>query len=168
MSNFTRLPSVLVVTGAKMELELQLTDDQWGLISDLFENPDPNPEGGRPRCDSRLCVEGILWILRTGARWRDMPICFPSGPTCWRRHKQWTEEGVWDKAWSRLLGKLDRKGKVDHDETMADATFASAKKGAKTLVRQNPAKEPKPWFSSTVTACRWDVRSPQPAETMCV
>ena len=165
MSQFTRCSTVLVVTGARMELELQLTDDQWGQISDLFENPDPNPEGGRPRCDSRLCVEGILWVLRTGARWRDMPVVFPSGATCWRRLKEWTEDGIWDKAWSRLLRKLDRDGSVDRDESMADATFASAKKGVKTLARQSPEKEPKPWFSSTAMAYHWDVPSQQPAET---
>ena len=140
MSHFTRDLPRLVMTGARMELELQLTDEQWELIADLFEGPSRKGEAGRPRCPSRLCVEGILWILRTGARWCDMPPVFPSGTTCWRRHKQWTEDGTWDRAWARLLRKLDRQGLIDHEQSMADATFSSAKKGVKMLGRQNPAK----------------------------
>ena len=165
MSQFTRCSTILVDTGARMELELQLTDEQWGQISELFENPDPNPAGGRPRCSARLCVEGILWVLRTGARWRDMPIGFPSGPTYWRRLKQWTEDGTWDQAWSRLLRKLDRNGSVDHSESMADATFASAKKRVKTSARPSPEKELKRCFSLMAMACHWGAPSLQPAET---
>lgn len=56
----------------------QLTDEQWSLISDLFAVPTPNPRGGRPRADVRQCLEGILWVLRSGARWKDLPRSLPS------------------------------------------------------------------------------------------
>ena len=165
MPTAARLSSVEGSTGTRMEPNSQLTDEQWRLISDLFTNPDANPAGGRPRVAPRDCVEGILWVLRTGARWRDLPGCFPSPATCWRRLKQWTEDDVWDKAWGRLLRKLDRQGKVDREESMADATFSSAKKGVNTSARQNLAKEPRPWFLSTETDCHLVARFPQPAET---
>ena len=115
---------------SRKEPELQLTDEQWLLIADLFSDPPPSEKGGRPRRTARDCVEGILWVLRTGARWRDLPRYFPSSPTCWRRFKAWTEAGIWKMAWARLLRNLDRRGRIRWQEAMADGTFSSAKKGA--------------------------------------
>ena len=74
--------------GSRMEpvaclVSSQLTDEQWRLISDLFAAAKPNPHGGRPRADPRQCLEGILWVLRSGARWKDLPRSFPSYVTCW-------------------------------------------------------------------------------------
>jgi transposase len=108
----------------------QLTDEQWLLISDVFPVPVPDPRGGRPRTDARRCLEGILWVLRSGARWKDLPRSFPSYVTCWRRFVEWSSAGVWDQAWRRLVEQLDRRGDVDWEQGFADGTFASAKKGA--------------------------------------
>jgi transposase len=123
------------VAGSRMEpdsnpAQPQLTDEQWLLISDLFKVPTPDPRGGRPRTDVRRCLEGILWVLRSGARWKDLPRSFPSYVTCWRRFVEWSDDGVWDQAWRRLVEMLDRQGQVDWEQGFADGTFASAKKGA--------------------------------------
>ena len=136
-------------TGSRMEPEYELTDEQWNLIADLFPNPKPSPKGGRPRVTPRACVEGIIWILRTGARWRDLPKRFPSKATCWRRMDAWSKAGIWEKAWGRLARALDRQGKVHRDEHFADGSFAPAKKGANALARQSEAKGPKYWSSLT-------------------
>jgi transposase len=116
--------------GSRTEPELQRADEQWLLIADLFAEEPPSEKGGRPRRAPRECVEGILWVLRSGARWKDLPAHFPSPPTCWRRFKAWTEAGTWKKAWARLLRKLDRRGRIHWEEAFADGTFSSAKKGA--------------------------------------
>ena len=129
----------------------QLTDEQWLLIEDLFRNPQPSPKGGRPLRGSRSCVEGVLWVLRTGARWKDLPRDFPSPATCWRRHRSWTESGVWEQAWARLLRILDRQGELDFEETTADGTFSSAKKGVPRSERPNVAKEPRSWSTERGT-----------------
>jgi transposase len=120
--------------GSRMEPEPQLTDEQWLLIADLFRNAPPGPQGGRPRVAPRACVEGILWVLRSGARWKDLPQRFPSYPTCWRRLKEWTALGLWRKAWTRLLRKLTDLGEIQWDEAIADGMFSPAKKGAKALI----------------------------------
>ena len=140
----------------------QLTDEQWLLISDLFKVPKPDPRGGRPRADVRRCLEGILWVLRSGARWKDLPRSFPSYVTCWRRFAEWSDDGVWDQAWRRLVALLDQQGQVDWEEGFADGTFASAKKGAISLVQPSVARAPSSCSWSMAPACRWPSMSIAP------
>jgi transposase len=88
-------------------------------------------------------LEGVLWILQTGARWKDLPERYPSPSTCWRRLKEWTESGAFDAAWEHLLGKLDRLRGVNWEHAIADGTFSPAKKGEPQLVRPKREKEPR-------------------------
>ena len=148
--------------GSRTEPEHELTDEQWLLIVDLFPHRPPSAKGGRPRLEPRCCVEGILWVLRTGARWKDLPERFPSPATCWRRHKAWTEAGIWQEAWARLLRTLDRHGRFDREESIADGTFSPAKKGAIASARRSAAREPRSWSSRTAAACPSRQRSPAP------
>jgi transposase len=119
-------------TGSRTEPKPQLTDEQWLLIADLFPHEPPSPLGGRPPIPPRPCLEGILWVLRSGARWKDLPMHFPSPSTCWRRLRDWAAWGIFQKAWARLLGKLDGLGRINWEEAMADGTFSPAKKGVPT------------------------------------
>jgi len=83
--------------------------------------------GGRPWKDSRRVLEGILWIARSGARWKDLPPEYPSPSTCWRRLRDWAEQAVWLTIWRTFLGELNRKGRLDWGEAFLDGSFASAK-----------------------------------------
>jgi transposase len=108
-----------------------LTDKQWSRIEQFFPKPKRRRDGrGRPWASNRGCCEGILWVARNGAPWRELPKPYPSGPTCWRRLRTWEEQGVWRKAWQQLLAELDRRQLLDWNETFLDATFIVAKKGA--------------------------------------
>ena len=129
-------------TGSRTAPQPFLTDSQWNLIRDLFENPDTSPLGGRPRVEPRACLEGIIWILKTGAQWKYLPDQYPSSSTCWRRLKEWTERGLLEQAWQRLVHQHDQRGRLQWKQMIGDATFSSAKKGAKTLVEQRSAKAP--------------------------
>ena len=126
---------------SRTEPRFELTDAQWFVIEDLFPRPAVSRRGGRPRIPPRECLEGVLWILRTGARWKDLPNIFPSPPTCWRRLKEWTEAGVFQQAWARLLRTLDRLGKIDWEQALADGSFARAKKGAHLSGKPSAARE---------------------------
>ena len=64
-------------TGSRKEPEPQLSDEQWLLIADLFPQREMTAAGGRPMVDARLCLEGILWVLMTGAGWKDLPNHLP-------------------------------------------------------------------------------------------
>lgn len=141
----------------------ELSDEQWSLIADLFSERPAGRQGGRPRVDARRCFDGIVWVLRSGARWKDLPRSFPSYPTCWRRFVEWTAAGVWEKAWRRLVRTLDARGAIDWEESFADGTFSPAKKGGIWSARPNAAREPRSWSSPRVEACRWPSTSPAPA-----
>ena len=110
-----------------------LTDAQWLLIADLFPDPPVTSKGGRPRVVSRRCLEGVLWMLTSGSRWKDLPERYPSPSTCWRRHRDWTRNGAFQAAWDRLLGKLDRLKRVNWEEAIGDGSFSRAKRGVTTL-----------------------------------
>ncbi len=117
-----------------------LTDEQWERIAPLLPKHQPSPKGGRPWVDDRECLEGILWLLRSGARWRDIPVDLPSGSTCWRRLRDWAGEGVLQELHAVLLQELDDLGKLDLEELLADAIFIRAKKGAPTLEKPRLAR----------------------------
>src|ERR1700744_2427781 len=81
-------------------LEVMITDAQWAKLEDLLPEPRRRRDGkGRPQACNRACLEGILWVLRTGARWRDMPERYPSPSTCWRRLVEWECEEVLVAIW---------------------------------------------------------------------
>jgi transposase len=65
-----------------------LTDEQWAKIEALLPKEEMPRRRGRPRADDRIVIEGILWVLRTGARWKDLPDRYPNPATCWRRLKR--------------------------------------------------------------------------------
>ncbi len=88
-------------------------------------------KGGIPRADDKRTVEGILWILTTGAQWNELPAKYGSYVTCWRRFRTWKKQGVWKSIWQKLLVILDKQDKLTWEISYLDGTFAPAKKGGK-------------------------------------
>ena len=105
----------------------ELTDEQWKLIAPHLPAA---KRMGRPRADDRRTLEGILWVLRTGARWQDLPLEFGSPTTCWRRLRAWEETGAWETLWRAILASLEAQQKVDWAQAFLDGSFVPAKKGA--------------------------------------
>jgi len=134
-----------------------LTEEQWELVEPMLPPPKRRRDNrGRPWASNRGCFEGILWVLQTGAAWRFLPDEFPSPSTCWRRLKQWEDEGVWLNAWRTLLGALDEEGLLKWDETFLDGSFAPAKKGALPSAKPSGARGRSGWYWSTVKVFRWE------------
>jgi transposase len=132
-----------------------LTDAQWALIEPHLPPLPRSPWGGRPWADDRKVLEGLLWMLRSGARWQDLPSEFPSPTTCWRRLKMWEQDGTWTRLWRVFLSTLDAQGKLDWSETFLDASFAPAKKGATRSARPARGRGRSGWFSSTAMDFLW-------------
>ena len=109
--------------------EQELLDRMWERVRPLLPARPVNPKGGRPWADDKACFAGIAYQLRNNVRWNHLPPCFPSGVTCWRRHRDWTRAGVWARAWRAVLAELAAAGMLDTTELFLDATFAEARKG---------------------------------------
>ena len=134
-----------------------LSEAQWMMLAPLFPEPKRRRDGrGRPWACNRACLEGILWVLRTGARWRDLPEEYPDGSTCWRRLRMWEEQGVWLRAWRKLLGQLDERKLLGWEEAFLDATFVTAKKRAFKLGvrRETWTRLAELWEYSSWRCCR--------------
>ena len=134
----------------------KLTDSQWGKIEPLLPKPKMSRHGGRPWADNRKVFEGILWILRTGAPWADLPKQYPSPSTCWRRLKLWEQQDVRLNAWRLFLSELDERGQLDWSEAFIDGSFAPAKKGATASERPKGAKARSGGWWSTAKVFLWE------------
>ena len=130
---------------------MDLTNEQWQRIAELVPASKAGPgRSGRPPQDARAILNGILWILRTGAPWKDLPERYPPRSTCHRRFQQWTRQGVFETIPTALAEDLRQRGGIDLSEGFIDGTFAPAKKGATAWARPNAAKAPKSWALATL------------------
>ena len=109
-----------------------LTDEKWNQIQHLFPTPPPRPKGGRKRVDYRRVLTGILFVLRTGIPWHDLPLEMGcgSGMTCWRRLRDWQAEGLWQRLLEHFVHELKQDGRLADDRLIMDASLVAAKKGA--------------------------------------
>jgi transposase len=113
----------------------ELSDAQWKRVERILQ-PKRRADGrGRPWRDARVVLNGVLWILRTGAQWRELPEKYPPFQTCHRRFQQWVRTGKFEKVLRLLARHLHEMGKLDLREAFVDATFAGAKKGGLPLVQ---------------------------------
>lgn len=129
---------------------MDITEDQWAFLEPILPKPKTRKDGkGRRWRDPRDVLNGILWVLRTGAPWADLPRRYPPYQTCHRRFQAWIEAGVIERALAALLRDLIKRGKVDLSECFLDGSYAGAKKGVLALVKQSAAKGAKSWQSQT-------------------
>jgi transposase len=107
----------------------ELTDEQWAIIQPLIPAPPRRADGrGRPWRDAREGLNDILWILRSGARWQDLPERYPPYRTCHRRFQQWVRDGTLWKVLEPLAEDLQGRGALDLSKCFINGTFVIAKK----------------------------------------
>jgi len=106
----------------------KLSEKQWSILEPLLPKQDYS-RGGRPRAEDKRTVEGIIWVLTTGAQWDELPSKYGSPMTCWRRLRDWQKLGIWKNIWKKLLAMLEKGGKIEWEVSFLDGTFAPAKKG---------------------------------------
>lgn len=129
---------------------MDLTNAQWKKIRPFLPKPKASRKGGPKPIPNRKIFEGILWLLKVGARWKDIPTeKYASGSTCWRRLREWEDEGAWVRAWRAFLGMLDRRGQLEWSESFADGSFAPAKKGARSSEKPSVERAQSGWWWST-------------------
>ena len=129
----------------------ELTDEQWAVIEPhLPELPRREDGRGRPWRENREVINGILWILRSGARWHDLPGRFPPYQTCHRRFQQWVKDGTLRRVLEALAEDLRTRGDLDLTECFIDGTFVVAKKGGGASVRLSGARARNSWWWQTM------------------
>jgi transposase len=113
-----------------------VSDELWELIVPLLPpHQPPNDKGGRPPLDDRAALTGIMFVLKTGIPWEDLPqeMGCGCGMTCWRRLRDWQEVGVWDQLHQVLLDKLRAADKIDWSRACVDSgTIRAVGGGEKT------------------------------------
>ncbi|HEV2468407.1 MAG TPA: transposase [Candidatus Sulfotelmatobacter sp.] len=107
----------------------ELSDAQWKLIEPILRLQRRADDRGRPWQDTRAVLNGILWVLGTGAQWRELPNKYPPYQTCHRRFQQWVRAGKLERILRVLAEELQARGKLDLEEAFIDASFTGAKKG---------------------------------------
>lgn len=104
----------------------ELEDRHWDLIVDLF----PRLSRGRPWRDHRTLVNAVLWILFSGAPWRDLPERYGAWQTAHRRFYTWQRDGTWQRVLSRLQLRADKAGLLDYAQWNIDSTSIRATRHA--------------------------------------
>ena len=144
-----------------------LTDVQWERLKPLL--PPEKPRTGRPNHDHRTIINGILWIDRTGAPWKDLPERYGPVGTVSSRFYRWRKAGIWQGILEALQARADRQGRVDWSLHFVDSTIvrahqhaagarkAGGEKGGPVTRRsaaRAAASRPRPTSRPTLTAIR--------------
>jgi transposase len=121
-----------------------LPDPLWEVVEPLLPPLSSRPKAGRPRISDRACLTGILFVLRSGIPWQMLPqeLGCGSGMTCWRRLRDWQEQGIWDLMHFALLSWLAREGDIDWSRAVVDSCSIRAVCGG-TRTGPNPTDRAK-------------------------
>lgn len=101
-----------------------LSNEQWERLAPLL--PPQKPHTGRPGLDHRTVVNGILWILRTGAPWRDLPERYGRWQTIASRFYRWRQAGIWGQLFAAVQRTADQAGSLDWEIHYVDGTLVRA------------------------------------------
>jgi transposase len=107
-----------------MARRYELSSEQWQRIEGLLPGKAGDP--GRSGRDNRLFVNGVLWVLRSGAHWHDVPERYGKWKTLHQRFSRWSKAGVWDRVFADLIDD------PDNDYVMLDSTLVRAHQQAAT------------------------------------
>ena len=136
-----------------------LPDELWELVEPLLPRHESSPKGGHPRLGDRVCLTGLLFVLKTGIPWEDFPqemgCC---GMTLLNRLREWQKAGVWQRVHELLRARLREADLIDFSRVGVDASFIRAmRRGKKRAAAPWTAANagPSTTWSWTPTAPRW-------------
>ncbi|MEB6589102.1 MULTISPECIES: IS5 family transposase [Pseudomonas] len=118
-----------------MAKRYELSDEAWDVVSDLFIETHGR---GRPRLNDRLMLDGVLWVLCSGAAWRDMPERFGPWSTVYQRFRGWRNQGAFEQMLKRLHLRLNEKGLIDLQTWMIDSTAVRATRASSGAEKRGP------------------------------
>ncbi len=135
---------------------MDLTDEQWAVVAPLLPPPSPQLRG-RPPLDDRAILDAVLWKLSNNAAWYDLPECYPSHQTCYRRYCKWRRLGLLKKLTAELFHDLEQRGGIEPVQAQKDGYVTLAPttgtRWAVTLTDDFPV----PWGRRLVRFFFWEV-----------
>jgi transposase len=114
-----------------------LTDEEWARLEPLL--PDRSPRRGGRWADHRVVINGVLWRVRTGSPWRDLPDCYGHWKTVYNRHRRWSANGTWTAILDELRRGCDHSGQPEW-VVAVDSTVVRAHQHATGARRQSLAE----------------------------
>ena len=121
-----------MVEGVKNMPQKLVSDELWTIVEPILPKHTPSAKGGRQRISDRAALTGIIFVLKTGISWEDLPqeMGCGSGMTCWRRLRDWQGYGVWEKIYHTILQNMHYAKKLDWTRACIDSSLIQAKRGA--------------------------------------
>jgi len=107
-------------------LQAPLTDTLWNVVRPAIP---PGHLRGRPQADDRSTLNGILYVLRNGCRWRDLPAGYGHPVTCWRRFTRWQKDGTWERIWYALLAAMSPSERCAWALAFIDSSYIPTQSG---------------------------------------
>ena len=132
----------------------RLSDSQWAQIEDLL--PANGAKGGQWK-DHRLMIDGILWALSDGGRWRNLPDRFGPWQTVYDRFRKWSQQGLWDKILRHLQARKMNSGAIDWGLFCIDGTVVRAHQsaaGAPKKKRRKASRATTRWGGARAASAR--------------
>lgn len=135
----------------------ELTDEQWALLAELL--PRNGARGGQWK-DHRTILNGIFWILRTGAPWRDLPRRYGPWQTVYDRYNRWCREGLFEKILEALQVRLDQEGRMDWELWCVDGSNVRGGRDAAGAGKKGAVANPRTthWGAreaDSAASCTW-------------
>ena len=106
-----------------------VSDELWALIAPIVTELDPPRATGRPRINARAAVDAIIFRLRSGCQWNQLPERFPDDSSVHRTFQRWVRLGLFERLWATLLAACEELGGVDWEWQAADGAMGKARLG---------------------------------------
>ena len=120
----------------------RIPDDLWDECQPLLPPEKPPGTPGRPVVPFRRVLDGILYVLRTGCQWKQVPHEFGSGSTCHARFQEWVADGTWERLWGDQLERYDAAHRIGWDWQSADsATVPSPPRRRRDRARSHQPRQ---------------------------
>lgn len=107
----------------------QVSDELWAVIEAILAEVDPPKPTGRPRVDARATLDAIIFRLRSGCQWNQLPERFPDDSSVHRTFQRWVRLGVFERIWAALVEACDELGGVDWEWQAVDGAMGKARLG---------------------------------------
>jgi transposase len=115
-----------------------ISDKLWDILAPILTEVDPPKKTGRPRVDARQTLDAVLFRMRSGCQWNQLPERFPDDSSVHRTFQRWVRLGLFERLWAVLLERCEELGVVDWEWQAADGMLGKARLGGTSSAPTRP------------------------------